>query len=108
MLEELKKLLDSADFGKQVFADMYGEGYEDAYRKDKQKHDTAKAEAQRLLSLLRPSNEELYQASQDAFSGRLSWLADRWEYTAGQFYDLELPQAIRAVLEEVRRKRLSL
>lgn len=37
--------------------------------------------------------------SKSAYSGRLSWTGTEWEYTAGQYYNVEYRQAVAVLLE---------
>ena len=104
MIEKLKDLLFSCTFTSKDIVENYG-GVNEYYREDKKVHDKARRQAREILARYTPTEAELLEASKRAFSGRLQWVNDRWEYTAGQFYDLELPQAIHAVLDYARLKK---
>ena len=104
MKTEIKELLDSVDFGKEVFNDYYGEDNQKGYAVDKKRFNQARRQCINLLERLESISEaEMIDACKKAFSGRLEWNGKgrKMTYTAGQFYDIEVPQAISAVLEYI-------
>lgn len=96
----------SVPFGDKVAMDYYG-GINEAYETDLKKVQRSRQDVSVLLGEISPvSDEELILALAYAFSGRLSFEEGYgFEYTAGQFYNIEVPQAVCEVLETVKRNR---
>ena len=98
---KLKKFLDAHTFGEDL-ADNYG-GVNEYFKTDQKRFNDAKKNSFDLLMDLGPiSKKEMKEASSRAFSGRLEYKNNCFHYKAGQFYELEVPQAVRAVLEFIR------
>ena len=98
---KLRKFLEAHKFGEDL-ADNYG-GVNEYFKTDQKRFNDAKIESLQLLKDLKYIyKREIVEACNRAFSGRLEYKNNCFHYTAGQFYDLEVPQAIRAVLEYVR------
>lgn len=96
--KKLINFLNSVDFGEDVFNDFYGEGNRAGYMEDLKKFNKNKTDAANLLAELgRITDEEIAEACARAFSGRLSFDGKTFEYCAGQFYNIEVPQAVLAV-----------
>jgi len=100
MKKELLKLLNSVKFDDEILMDYYA-GDDMYYLKDKQVFDKAKAGAKELLKSVKITKAEMKEACKTVFSGRLEYDGVKFKYIAGQFYDLELPQAIYAVLSSI-------
>lgn len=45
------------------------------------------------------TDESIIEASKHAFSGRLTWSGDHWDYCAGQYWPTEYRAAVASVLE---------
>ena len=98
MIREIKEFLNSVDFGNEIFKDYYGTGNEAGYKQDLKRFTDAKKEAMSLLAQLGTITEsEMAEACKRAFMGRVKWhgTGRTITYTAGQFYDLEIPQAMQ-------------
>ena len=105
---KLKKFLDSHKFGERIKRDYYG-GNNSGFAQDKMRFDSAKKMSIKLLALLgQITKEEMTEASQRAFMGRLEYKNKNFSYCPGQFYDLEVPQAVQAVLEYVKNNRIKI
>lgn len=75
------------------------------YRQDKAKHDQAKRQALNILDRIkRIDQDKIAEIAKHTFMGRLEFNQNGYEYTAGQFYQLELPQAFAEVLSEYERQ----
>lgn len=105
------EFMQSVPFGDEIRKDYYGD-FVSSYEQDRKTVRKAQMEVSNLLGQLSPvTDEELLKALPSAFSGRLEYRPapfgtdDTFEYTAGQFYNIEVPQAVQAVLEEVKRNR---
>lgn len=103
--------MQSVPFGDEIAKDYYG-GFVSSYEQDRKVVRDAQKEISNLLGQLSPiTDEELLEALPRAYSGRLEYVPavfdtdHRFEYTAGQFYNIEVPQAVQAVLEEIKRNR---
>jgi len=95
---KLINFLNAEDFGEEVFNDYYGEGNRAGYMIDLKKFNETKTDAANLLSELgKISDEEIKEACERAFCGRLEFDGNNFHYTAGQFYNIEIPQAVLAV-----------
>lgn len=95
---KLINFLNSVDFGQEVFNDYYGESNRKGYMEDLKKFNDARNDAANLLSQLgKITDDEIKEACSRAFMGRLSFDGENFSYCAGQFYDLEIPQAVLAV-----------
>lgn len=108
MTKEIKKFLNSVDFGEEIKRDYYGD-YTEGYNHDKLVFNQAKLECKKLLLTLgKISEQEMVDACKRAFMGRVEWNGQdkAITYTAGQFYDLEVPQAMQSVLEYIKNNRI--
>lgn len=95
---KLINFLNSHNFGADIFAEYYGESNRAGYMEDLKRFNEAKTDAASLLSELgKITDEETKEACRRAFMGRLSFDGDNFKYCAGQFYDIEVPQAVLAV-----------
>ena len=91
------KFINSVDFGIEIANDYYG-GINSYYMQDLKQFQDAKNEAVNLLQIYGTITEaEIKEACENSFSGRLSYEDGQFEYTAGQFYDLEIPDAVLSV-----------
>jgi len=98
MKKELIKLLNSVSFTDDETIANYG-GDNSYYRHDlKVFNDNKKACLHNLKQIKRINKDKLIKTCKEVWGGRLSFDGKRFEYTAGQFYTLELPQAIGAVV----------
>ena len=102
---QLIKFLNSVDFGIEIANDFYG-GVNKFYLTDKKRFDIFKNDAINTIQQLgKITDGEIIEACERAFCGRLEYRGSHFEYTAGQFYDIEIPQAILAVAEYIRDNR---
>jgi len=101
----LIKFLNSIDFGQMVANDYYG-GINQHYMADLKQFNKNKNEAVNILQELgKITDDEIKDACKNAFSGRLEYNGDKFKYIAGQFYNIEVPQAVLAVAEYIKRQR---
>lgn len=99
MKQEIIELLDSVSFTDSETIFNYG-GYNEYYLADLNIFIKNKGEAlDKLQGILKIDNTKLVKALTSAYGGRLSYNKGSFDYTAGQFYTLELPQAVNAVLD---------
>jgi len=101
MKKEIQKLLDTCIFSTTENISNYG-GVNEYYKADKKVHDEAVRNCKSLLNKIKSFKLVPFrQACKDSWAGRLGFIGNTYhlEYIAGQYYDLELPQAIRAVLK---------
>lgn len=99
MKNKLIELLNSVSFTDDETIANYG-GNNQYYKADLKRFNEAKQNAITLFDKLDDiEDEEIIEACACTWSGRMSWVDDHFEYTAGQFYTLELPQAIEAIAE---------
>lgn len=102
---QLYEFMQSVPFGDEIAMDYYG-GINEAYETDYKRVRRAQQDVAVMIDKLSPIKDaELLEALPRAFSGRLSYNGGQFEYTAGQFYNIEVPQAVLAVLEEVSKNR---
>lgn len=76
------------------------------YRKELRQITRDKRDAEAMLFYVWRSQitpEELGNAAKCAFSGRLVWTGDEWDYTTGQYWPTEYRKAACAVLAHVLR-----
>ena len=100
MKKEILRLLDSVSFTDDETIANYG-GNNSYYQHDlKVFNDNKSACLHNLDTIKRFSIVKFRKACNETWGGRLNFVGNsyRLEYTAGQFYTLELPQAIGAVL----------
>lgn len=102
-MDKLKQLLLSVSFGDEIARDYYA-GYTVGYIEDLKKFSRAKEKSLELMNTIGHVTPELLdEACKNAFSGRIEIVKDdKAYYTAGQFYDIEVPQAVLAVLEYIK------
>lgn len=97
----------SVPFGDEIAMDYYG-GLNKYYETDLKKVKGARQHCEQLIDELKHvKDEEILKSLPRVFSGRLSFINGSFEYTAGQFYNIEVPQSVEAVLEEIKRNRAS-
>jgi hypothetical protein len=100
--KELEQFLRVHNFGKKVFNDYYGQQGLEGYKADLKRFTEAKNNAKKLLKDLPNITEaEIVKACKDSFCGRLEY-DGQFHYTAGQFYDIEVPQAVQSVLINIK------
>jgi len=100
MKKEIIRLLNSVSFTDEETISNYG-GDNSYYQHDlKVFNDNMHACRHNLETIKRFSIVEFRKACNDTWGGRLNFVGNSYhlEYTAGQFYTLELPQAVGAVL----------
>lgn len=106
MNKQIQEYIKSCKFNKKIFLDYYGESNRSGFMHDKRTHDYARSRCKNILERLGEVREsEIIEACKHAFSGRLTWNGAKFEYTAGQFGNLEMPQAMEAVLELIENNR---
>ncbi|MCK9371310.1 hypothetical protein M0R04_15460, partial [Candidatus Dojkabacteria bacterium] len=105
MNDKIKVFLNSVKFGLTIANDYYG-GKTLAYKTDKNRVNAHNRYIKDIMARLPDITEsELIEAFASAFSGRLSLVNDNIEYTAGQFYNIEVPQAMAWALHYIQHKR---
>lgn len=94
------------EFGDEIAMNYYG-GINEAYETDYKRVKSAQQHCMQLCDELQNvSDDEIRNALPRAFSGRLECHnRDQFHYTPGQFYNIEVPQAVEAVLEYIKRNR---
>jgi hypothetical protein len=105
MKTKLIKFLNSVDFGIKIANDYYG-GVNQYYIKDSNEWHKALNEAANTIQEIGTITEkEIIDACHNAFAGRLNWDGKRFSYTAGQFYDQEIPFAVLSVAKYIKANR---
>jgi len=98
MKKEILKLLNSVSFTDNEIIANYG-GINEYYKHDlKVFNDNKRACINNLKIIKRINKNKFIDTCKNTWSGRLEYKDNHFEYTAGQFYTLELPQAIGAVV----------
>ena len=102
---KLIRFVNSINFGIKIANDFYG-GVNEAYLIDYERFSHFKNDAVNTLQELgKIEKEELENACKNAFCGRLEMKGDDFVYTAGQFWNIEVPQAVLAVAEYIKNNR---
>lgn len=98
MKNKLIKLLDSVSFTDEETIADYG-GKNEHYKHDlKVFNDNKKACINNLKQIKRIDTKRFIDTCKNTWQGRLSFNGKDFEYTAGQFYTLELPQTIGTIV----------
>ena len=101
----IKDFLKSVSFGKDVANDCYG-GVNSFYKQDKNRVNAFNRYIKDILPRLPDITEqELEEAFKNTFSARLELKGNYIKYTAGQFYNIEVPQAMAWALDYIQRQR---
>ena len=102
---DIERFLYGCIFGKKIQKYYYMDNVQ-GFAHDKRTHDTAKSQCKNAIKRLgNISLDEFITASKQAWSGRIEWTGNGIEYTAGQFYNIEAPQAMAAVLQRIEDNR---
>lgn len=98
MKQEIIKLLNSVSFSDEETISNYG-GNNSYYQYDlKVFNDNKKACLNNLKQIKRINKAKFIDTCKNTWQGRLEYKKNHLEYTAGQYYTLELPQAINSVV----------
>ncbi len=98
MKNKLIKLLNSVSFTDEETIANYG-GDNEYYQHDlKVFNDNKRACINNLKQIKRIDEKRFVEVCKNTWQGRLEYKGNHFEYTAGQYYTLELPQAIGAVV----------
>ena len=104
--DNLLEFINSVDFSVENVANDYYNGNNEYYQTDLKQFNVAKKEALNIMAQLGDIGEdELLEACKSSYGGRLDYVGGQFKYTAGQFYDLEVPMAVCAVLDKIQRNR---
>lgn len=105
MNDKIKNFLNSVKFGLVIANDYYG-GKTLAYKTDKNKVNAFNRYIKDIMARLPDiTEEEFTEAIENTFAHRLEYKNGQIEYVAGQFYNIEVPQAIAWALHYIQHKR---
>ncbi len=98
MKNKIIKLLNSVSFTDEETIANYG-GNNSYYKHDlKVFNDNKRACLNNLKQIKRINTKKFIETCKNTWGGRLEYKGSHFEYSAGQYYTLELPQAIGAVV----------
>lgn len=105
MNDKIKVFLNSVKFGMTIANDYYG-GKTLAYKTDKNRVNAFNRYIKDIMTRLPDITEgEFQEAIENTFSHRLEYNNGVIEYIAGQFYNIEVPQAMGYALHYIQHKR---